>query len=116
MAGTSPGRHNPSKQTFHEVEPGASVWHSLYVPEISRFFGIVIRMFYNDHMPAHFHAVYGDDEALIEIETLAVYRGHLPRRALALVLEWAALHREELRQDWELARSGATPNQISPLD
>lgn len=81
-----------------------------------RFFGIVIRMFYDDHMPAHFHAVYGDEEALIEIDTLAVYRGNLPRRALALVLEWAALHREELRQDWELARSGEPPNPINPLD
>jgi hypothetical protein len=91
-------------------------WHIPPVPEISRFFGIVIRMFYNDHMPAHFHAVYGDTEALIEIDTLAVYRGDLPRRALALVLEWAALHREELRQDWVLARSGELPTPIKPLD
>jgi Domain of unknown function (DUF4160) len=73
-------------------------------------------MFYNDHMPAHFHAVYGDDEALVEIDTLAVYRGDLPRRALALVLEWAALHRKELRQDWDLARSGVPPTPINPLD
>ena len=65
------------------------------VPEISRFFGLVIKMFYNDHLPAHFHAEYGEHEALIEIDTLAVYRGDLPRRALALVLEWAAVHRAE---------------------
>lgn len=55
------------------------------MPEISRFFGIIIRMYYNDHHPAHFHAVYGSDEALIEIETLETYRGSLPRRAFALV-------------------------------
>jgi hypothetical protein len=60
------------------------------MPELARFFGIVIRMFFNDHQPAHFHAVYEDDEALIEIETLAILRGSLPRRALAMVLEWAA--------------------------
>jgi hypothetical protein len=59
----------------------------MHMPEISRFFGIVIKMFYNDHIPSHFHAEYGEFEALIEIETLDVYRGMLPRRALVLVLE-----------------------------
>jgi len=58
------------------------------MPELSRFFGIIIRMFYSDHEPAHFHAIYGEYEALIEIETLLVFRGSLPRRALALVFEW----------------------------
>ncbi len=86
------------------------------MPEISRFFGIVIKMFYNDHLPAHFHAEYGGYEALIEIDTLAVYRGELPRRALALVLEWATLYRAELARDWDLAKSGRSPEQITPLD
>lgn len=86
------------------------------MPEISRFFGIVIRIYFNDHDPAHFHAAYGEFEALINIETLAVYRGDLPRRALALVLEWAALHRDELRQDWELARKGQSLQPIAPLE
>ena len=86
------------------------------MPELSQFFGIVIRMFYSDHEPAHLHAVYGEYEALIEIETLLVFRGSLPRRALALVLEWAALHRIELREDWRRARSGETLNEIEPLD
>ncbi|WP_447964074.1 DUF4160 domain-containing protein [Nitrospira sp. Ecomares 2.1] len=67
--------------------------------EISRFFGIVVRIFFNNHEPAHFHVSYGEFEALIEVKTLAIYHGELPRRALALTLEWAALHREELRQD-----------------
>ncbi|HVN90038.1 MAG TPA: DUF4160 domain-containing protein [Candidatus Binataceae bacterium] len=86
------------------------------MPELSRFFGIIIRMFYSDHKPAHFHALYGEYEALIEIETLALIRGELPRRALALVLEWAVLHREELRQDWKLAQQGEMLKTIEPLD
>lgn len=86
------------------------------MPELSRFFGIVIRMFFIDHEPAHFHAVYGDYEALIEIETLAIYRGELPRRALALVLEWAAIHRGQLRHNWDLARSGRPVEPVAPLD
>lgn len=86
------------------------------MPEVSRFFGIVIRLFFNDHEPAHFHATYGEHEALIEIETLAIYRGELPRRALALVHEWATLHRDELRHDWELARSARPLDPIAPLE
>jgi hypothetical protein len=86
------------------------------VPEVSRFFGIVIKVFYNDHAPPHFHAEYGEHEALVEIETLAIYRGSLPRRALALVLEWAALHRDDLRRDWDLAGSGQRPAPIEPLE
>ena len=86
------------------------------MPELCRFFGIIICMYYNDHDPAHFHAVYVEDEALIGIDTLAVLRGELPRRALALVIEWAVLHRDELRRDWELARTGRTPVPIAPLE
>ncbi len=67
--------------------------------------------------PAHFHAIYGEYEVLIEIETLSVFRGELPRRAIALVLEWAALHRVELRdEDWRRARNGETLEEIEPLD
>ena len=65
---------------------------------------------------AHFHAVYGEYEALIELDTLAVLRGELPRRAMALVLEWAAFHRQELRLDWERARLGTPLQPIAPLD
>ena len=86
------------------------------MPEVSRFFGIVIRMYFNDHEPAHFHAQYGEFEALVTIETLAVLRGQLPRRAMALVLEWAALHRAELRSNWEQARLGTHIEPIAPLD
>ena len=86
------------------------------MPEISRFFGIVIKMFFSDHSPPHFHAEYSGCEALIMIETLEVLRGNLPRRALALVLEWAAAHRKALQADWDRARSGQTLAPIPPLE
>ena len=74
------------------------------MPRVSEFFGIVIYMYYNDHMPSHFHAEYAEHEAIYEIDTLDVTRGSLPRRAHALVVEWASLHRAELRDDWDRAR------------
>jgi hypothetical protein len=86
------------------------------MPEISRFFGVVIRMFYNDHAPPHFHAEYGEHEALIEIDTLAVNQGELPRRVHAFVLEWASQHRDELRADWELARTRQPLVPVAPLE
>ena len=87
------------------------------LPEVSRFFGIAIRFYYNDHEPAHFHAVYGEQEALIEIASLAVLRGELPRRALAhWILEWASLHHSDLRANWENARLGVyDPNRAVRL-
>jgi hypothetical protein len=86
------------------------------MPTISRFFGIVIRMYYSDHPPPHFHAYYGDDVALIAIETLAVTEGWLPRRALSLVLEWAVEHREELRRNWSLGVAKQPMRPIAPLE
>ena len=62
------------------------------MPEICRFFGIVIKMFFDDHNPPHFHASYGEDEVLVDINTRSVFAGHLPPRALGLVIEWATLH------------------------
>lgn len=82
----------------------------------SQFFGIVIQMFWREHAPPHFHALYGEYEALIDIRTLEVIKGSLPRRALALVLEWAAQHRVELMEDWNLCQSKQLPKRISPLD
>ncbi len=73
-------------------------------------------MFYSDHAPPHFHAQYGEHKAELAIDTLDVIGGSLPRRTLALVLEWAALHREELRADWELCRGHRKPNTIEPLE
>jgi len=85
------------------------------MPEISRFFGIVIAMFYNEHNPPHFHARYGKDQAAIEIRTLRVLEGRLPSRAIGLVMEWASDHQEELLEDWEQARLGTVPDKIEPL-
>ena len=86
------------------------------MPTISFFFGIVIRMYYDDHAPPHFHAHYGNDAAAVEIETLRVIAGALPRRALALVLEWAAGHRDELLADWQHAKEHRPLERIAPLE
>ena len=86
------------------------------MPELSRFYGIIIRMFYGDHAPPHFHAVYQGEQVQINIETLAVMNGLMRRRALMLVLEWAGLHRDELRQAWEQASYNQEPSKIEPLD
>ncbi len=86
------------------------------MPTISEFFGIVIRLYFNDHAPPHFHARYNEHEAVIEIESLGVLEGFLPRRALGLVLDWAELHRTELLADWELCRMHQQPVKIAPLE
>jgi hypothetical protein len=86
------------------------------LPTISEFFGIVIRMYFNDHAPPHFHAIYGDNEAVIVIDSLEISEGGLPRRALSLVREWAEMHRDELTQDWELCRARQQPLRIDPLE
>ena len=85
------------------------------MPTISVFYGIVIQMFWRDHGPPHFHALYGEHEALIDIRELRVMRGSLPRRAMALVLEWAAEHRDGLMEDWNLCSQLKTPKPIEPL-
>ena len=85
------------------------------MPTISVFYGILIQMFWREHAPPHFHALYAEHEALIDIRTLAVIRGRLPRRALTLVREWATLHHNELMEDWRLCQANQTPRRISPL-
>ena len=85
------------------------------MPTICRFYGILIQMYFGDHVPPHFHALYAEFEVLIAIETLEVIRGDLPARAMALVLEWAQQHRDELRKDWELCVQNQLPIKISPL-
>lgn len=86
------------------------------MPELSRFYGIIIRMFYGDHPPPHFHAVYQGEEVQVDLTTLEVIQGRMSRRALALVLEWAALHRAELREAWEQASHNKPPSKIQPLE
>lgn len=86
------------------------------MPTISVFYGILIQMFWGDHNPPHFHALYGEYEVIINIRTLEIIRGSMPRRALALVLEWASLHREELMEDWTLCEMKQVPVKIAPLE
>lgn len=85
------------------------------MPTISRFYGIMIQMYFGDHVPPHFYALYAEFEALIEIRTLAILGGELPNRAMALVLEWAQQHREELMRNWELCSHNQMPAKILPL-
>ena len=86
------------------------------MPEISRFFGISITMYYNDHPPPHFHVRYGQQKALISIETLAVLEGNLKPRTLGLVIEWAVQHKAELMHNWTLARKNIPPEKIDPME
>jgi hypothetical protein len=85
------------------------------MPQISRFFGIVIAMYHDDHQPPHFHARYAGNEIQVGITDGRV-KGEFPTRAKALVLEWWNIHREELEANWLLVSSGKEPNRIDPLE
>ena len=86
------------------------------MPRVCEFFGILVAMYHNDHNPPHFHAEYAEHEASFSIHTLDVLEGQLPRRARALVVEWASLHRAELLANWELARRQLPLRPIEPLE
>jgi len=86
------------------------------MPEISKFYGIRIEMFFNDHSPPHFHVKYGECKAEMDIRTLGILKGWLPPKAQSLVIEWALAHREELLADWRLAREHKPLNSIEPLE
>lgn len=85
------------------------------MPEVSRFYGIVIRFYYREHPPQHFHAIYGEHEAIVEIETGRIHEGFLPAKALQLVEEWRSLHVEDLREAWRRSREQLPLDQIEPL-
>lgn len=85
------------------------------MPEISRFYGIVIRMYFQDHNPPHFHAEYQGSKSEYAIETLDVLAGNLPTRAHAMVLEWASRHKTELLENWKNSQVPAKMNKIEPL-
>ena len=85
------------------------------MPEISRFFGIIIVMYYKEHPPPHFHAKYGDQTGVFSIADLRLTEGYLPRRVISLVLEWAFEHRDELLADWELVMAQKPLQSIPPL-
>ena len=86
------------------------------MPEISRFFGVIISINYRDHPPPHFHVRYGEQRALISIESLSLLEGSLSPRLFGMVIEWALLHRQELLDDWELARKQQPLRAIEPLE
>jgi hypothetical protein len=85
------------------------------MPELSRFYGIVIKMYYNDHNPPHFHAEYGCDAMVVDINSLAIIGGRIAPRATGLVMEWAAQHQSDLQDAWILARNMQPLSRISPL-
>lgn len=85
------------------------------MPTICSFYGIAIRMYFDEHAPPHFHAYLSGQDAAISVDTLEVLEGRLPRRALALVLEWASEHRAELRENWRLAEAHGKLRRIDPL-
>ena len=86
------------------------------MPTICRFYGIVIQMYYDDHNPPHFHAIYGDNRAVIGIADFAMLEGDLPPKAVGLVMEWARAHKSELFKEWDLARNKKTLFPIDPLE
>lgn len=85
------------------------------MPEISRFLGIIITMYYKDHRPPHFHAKYGEHRASFSIKDLQLIQGSLPPRVISFVLEWAFLHRKELLENWVLLEREEPLNSIEPL-
>ena len=85
------------------------------MPEIARFFGIIISMYYDDHNPPHFHARYQGESVVVNIETLSILEGEISGRALGLIIEWASEHRQELLEDWDLARKNQPLKKITPL-
>jgi hypothetical protein len=86
------------------------------MPRISEFYGIIIEMYWSDHNPPHFHAKYGEHRAEVDIQNLDLLTGSLPNKALALVVEWAALHQEELLQRWQQARQHQPLDKVQPLE
>lgn len=86
------------------------------MPEISRFFGVIISINYRDHPPPHFHVRYGEQRALISIQSLSLLEGGLSPRLLGMVIEWALLHQKELLDNWELARRQQPLRTIEPLE
>ena len=85
------------------------------MPEISRFYGIIISMYYDDHNPPHFHARYGKDKAVIEIASIRLLEGRIPPRVLGLIVEWTVQHQLELMDNWNTMQNDEPPRKIRPL-
>ena len=85
------------------------------MPELCRFLGIIIQMYFNDHMPPHFHAIYNDLEGVFELSTLEMLEGNLPARVKGLVVEWASLHKQDLIDNWNSLTKTGEYKKIAPL-
>ncbi len=85
------------------------------MPEISRFYGVIIRMYFDEHNPPHFHAEYGEHEALININSMGIIAGKLPSRVLGMVVEWASMNQSQLKREWDKARNMESLGKIPPL-
>ena len=85
------------------------------MPELSRFYGISIRMYFADHAPPHFHALYGEEDVVIDIRRLAIIRGNFSPRAFGLLMEWASIHQDDLLAAWDQAVKAQAPMKIAPL-
>jgi hypothetical protein len=110
LRGIDPGRNTEM------IGLGIADIRNVGMPSISRFLGITIWMYHNDHAPPHVHARYAGEEAVIDIESLAVLDGWLPPRVLGLVFEWSIRYREELRANWGLARDDKPLRPVPPLE
>ena len=86
------------------------------MPEVSRFYGIVVKMRYRDHAPPHFHAEYGEYELAVGIMPIVVLEGAAPSRVRSMVLEWAAVHQQALLAAWQRCQAGLAPEAIPPLE
>ena len=86
------------------------------MPIISQFYGIIIKMFYNDHAPPHFHAIYGEYELVVGISPITIIVGKAPNRVRSMILEWTALHQQELLDNWNRCRQAKAPLSIEPLE
>jgi hypothetical protein len=86
------------------------------MPTISQFYGILIQMFFKDHAPPHFHALYGEYELVVGIMPIIILKGNAPSRVRSMVLEWAALHQQELMTNWERCQTRQRPEGIEPLE
>jgi hypothetical protein len=86
------------------------------MPTISTFYGIIIKMYFDDHAPPHFYVEYGECELIVGIAPIRILKGQAPNRVCSMVLEWAALRQEELLSDWKLCKSLQTPFPIEPLE
>lgn len=104
---------NPQNSKFAHR---GTVCYIARMPRISEFYGIAVYIYYRDHNPPHFHAIYGESEAIVEIRTGDILEGRLPRRAAKLVSEWCEIRREALLADWALAEAQQPLLPIQPLD